>query len=312
MCPQCGEPITVPVPDSVVDSDRFDDPDNEIPVSEEQSFLAESPVREEHSFLAGGSVNCPMCGATVEENTKKCSHCGETLQASAGKQWEHRIINVGDVFSRSWNLYKENLGMCIGASLLSYLMMFVGMVAIGMVLFAIGFAGFAVAGQNNQALLIPMVILLYVVAIIVIYFVQFYFLLGLQSVMLQMTKGLNPGIGELFSCGRFVWRMFLCSLVFGILIMLGFVCLVIPGIIIMLMFWPYSFLLIDRNLPGIESFTKVRSYTKGNLWTLTLIFLASFGIYIVGASMTYGIGAIFVLPFLVLVQTVTYAEMTNQ
>ncbi len=314
-CPQCGEPITVPVSDAVDTGDGFngfDNSDAEAPVSEEQSFLAESPVREEDSFLASGTTDCPMCGATIKAVAVKCRFCGETLQPSTEKGLEHRIINVSDVFSRAWEIYKSNLGMCIGASLLSYFLMMVCMITVIAVLFGIGFAGFAVAGKNNEAMLIPMMILLYGVGMVAIYFVQFYFLLGLQSVMLKMTKDLNPGISELFSCSRFVWRMFLCSLVFGILIALGLVCLVIPGIIVMLMFWPYSFLLIDRDLPGIDSFTEIKKYTKGNLGSLTLIFLASFGIYILGSSLTYGFGAIFLLPFLVMVQTVAYAEMTNQ
>lgn len=314
-CPQCGEAITVPVSDSVESDagfDGFDNPDAESPVSEEQSFLADGPVKEEDSFLASGTIDCPMCGTTIKSIAKKCRFCGETLQASEDQNFEPRIINVSDVFSRAWELYKSNLGLCIGASLLSYLLMMVCMITVFAVLFGIGFAGFSVAGKNNEAMLIPMVILLYVVGLVTIYFIQFYFLLGLQSVMLQMTKGLNPGISELFGCSRFVWRMFLCSLVFGILIVLGLVCLIIPGIIVMLMFWPYSYLLIDRDLPGIDSFTEIKKYTKGNLGSLALIFLASFVIYILGSSLTYGIGAIFLLPFLVMVQTVTYAEMTNQ
>ena len=49
-CPQCGEPIDVPLPGGVASDDGFDgfdEPASETPVSEEQSFLGESSVREE-------------------------------------------------------------------------------------------------------------------------------------------------------------------------------------------------------------------------------------------------------------------------
>jgi hypothetical protein len=52
--------------------------------------------------------------------------------------------------------------------------------------------------------------------------------------------------------------------------------------------------------------------TKGNLLSIFLIFLASAGIFLLGTVLTLGIGLIFLIPFLVLVQTVTYAEMTSQ
>jgi len=78
------------------------------------------------------------------------------------------------------------------------------------------------------------------------------------------------------------------------------------------MFWPYPYLLIDRNLPGIQSFTESRKITQGNLLNLFGVFLASLGIILLGGLLTLGIGFIFLLPFAFLIQTVAYAEMTSQ
>tara|TARA_R110002111_G_scaffold168038_1_gene233752 strand:- start:3591 stop:4607 length:1017 start_codon:yes stop_codon:yes gene_type:complete len=312
-CPQCGEPIDVPIPEAATDDEfeGFDEIKAENAVSEEQSFLAASPVREEDSFLAEGKIDCPMCGALIQASTKKCQFCGETLKASARRRqhWEPRIINVGEVFSRSWELFKENLGMCIAAPLLALILYVLGVVVATVVLGVLSVLAQSVAGPEMRAILnIPIVLFFYAM----IYLIVFYLQLGMQRVMLQITQGQDPGMGMLFSGGPFLWRMFLCSIIFGIVTSVGYLFLIIPGIILALMFWPFSYLLIDRDLPGIESFTEVRKVTQGNLLSVFLIFLTSFGIAILGTVLTLGIGAVFVLPYLVLVQTVTYAEMTSQ
>lgn len=313
-CPQCGEPITVPNPEVETSHDEgfdgFDEFDeSESPVSEEQSFLASDPIREEDSFLAGGTVDCPMCGATLEANAKKCAHCGETLKASRSKVWGPRIISVGDVFSRSWELYKQNMGLCIGASCLAMMLYIFGAIGVSIIQLIFNVVVINVVGQELLAVLVIPFGLLTQFAV---YLILFYLQLGVQSVFLQIIQGRDPGIGELFSGWPFLWRMVLCSLVFSIVTVLGYILLIIPGIILVLMFWPYSYLLIDRDLPGIESFTESRKITSGNKLSMFLINLASFGIGVFGTILTLGIGAIFVFPYLAFLQGVAYAEMTNQ
>ncbi len=313
-CPQCGEPIDVPIPQAATEdgSDGFDEFDDTVP--EEQSFLAESPVREEDSFLAAGNIDCPMCGALIQPGAKKCQYCGETLQASVRSfhHWEPRIISVGEVFSRSWELYKENLGMCLAAPLLGNILTYVASIAVYLFFIVMFFVAAAIAGQNNQAVIIPTLILFYLAAIAGVIIVSLFFQLGMQQVLLQIAQGRNPGMSELFSGGRFLWRMVACSLLLGMAVMVGMLLLVIPGIILLLMFWPYSYVLIDRNLPGIKSFSEARNVTRGNLMSLTAIFLLIFVIYFVGTIITLGIGAIFALPFCMLVMSVAYTEMTSQ
>ncbi|MFK7779331.1 MAG: hypothetical protein QM501_14590 [Gimesia sp.] len=302
-CPQCGEPIDVPLSAEVTSSDDgFDEPESKTPVSEEQSFLADSPVREEDSFLSQGNTDCPMCGASVPGGASKCQACGETLKAS-GKSghWEPRIINIGDVFSRSWGLFKSNLGMCLATSFLAFVIYVVVIIAV-----VVG-SGVLVAMLGNDFAIIAKLLIN-----IVIYFVVFMLQLGVQKIFLQITRGEPTEISTLFSGGPYLWRMLLCTFIFGIVTLIGYVFLIIPGIILALMYWPYSFLLIDRDLPGIQSFTESKKATQGNLLNLFGIYLATIGIFLIGGIVTLGIGFIFLFPFMILVQTVTYAEMTSQ
>ena len=94
--------------------------------------------------------------------------------------------------------------------------------------------------------------------------------------------------------------------------LLGYILLIIPGIILALKFWPYSYLLIDRDLPGIQSFTESKKVTQGNLLSLFAIYLATIAIVLIGGIITLGIGFIFLVPYSFLIFTVAYAEMTSQ
>lgn len=341
-CPQCGEPILVPAPEPSPSAqtddgfDEFDRLDSETPVPEDQSFLAEGPVREEDSFLAGNQTDCPMCGESSPAGSKRCQHCGEMLQKG---EWVPRKIKVGDVFSRTWEVYKANLGSIIGIHILAYVLYVVAAVVVMLILMAIGFAGALVLGlgQGDQSLIVVFGVIFYFVAILIIYSIVFYLMLGVMKYLLKMVRGEHPEMGEIFSGGPFLGRMILCSIVFGLAYMAGLVAFIIPGLIIVFMFWPYAFLLIDRDLPGIDAFTESRKVTAGNKFSMFLIYLIMVGVSIVpyllllammssaeqagGPAQTmvflmfFGFMAfiyLMVIPFYSVLGTVSYAEMTYQ
>tara|TARA_R110002095_G_C4250867_1_gene240060 strand:- start:3310 stop:4317 length:1008 start_codon:yes stop_codon:yes gene_type:complete len=309
-CPQCGEPIDVPQPADDQGFDGFDEFDESVP--EEESFLAGGTTREEDSFLSGGSIDCPMCGAPVPAGAQKCQACGEALKASrrSGRgHWEPRVFSIGAVLSRAWEVYKANLGMVLAVPLLAGGIYFVASIVIGIASAVIG-AVLAGGVGNDVAPLVQIPVAL--VQNLIIYSIFFYLQLGGQLVFLQIVRGESPDLSVMFNGGPFFWRMFLCSMIYGILIFVGMILLIIPGIVVALMFWPFSFILIDRNLPGIESFSESRKVTSGNLLNLLGLSLALGGISILGGIVTLGIGLIFIMPFTYMAQTVAYAEMTSQ
>lgn len=315
-CPQCGEPITVPAAETPADDgfDGFDEVEESVP--EQESFLAGDAIPEENSFLAGQTTDCPMCGEAVPAGASKCPACGETLKAtsrSGGKRWEPRIMNISDVFSRSWEVYKANLGLAIAVPLVAGVIYMFGAFVIGMIM---GLMQVALVGGNpgnpGQGGDIGVALLFAMIQNIFVYSIYFYLQLGGQMVFLQLVRGENPEFSVLFNGGPYFLRMFACSIIFGILVALGMVLLIIPGIILALMFWPYSFVLIDRNLPGIESFSEAKKVTAGNLLNAFGLFLILWLITVFGVIITLGIGAIFIMPFTYMVQTVAYAEMTSQ
>ncbi|WP_298868799.1 hypothetical protein [uncultured Gimesia sp.] len=324
-CPQCGEPIDVPLPKDVGSDDIL------------AVFEIETPICEEQSFLAEKSISCQMCDELNPAGSMACSACGEVLLKSKVKREGIRsqTIRVGDVLSRSWELYKQNLGMCLAAPFLANIL---STIAVG---FIVGFAmllyaALLVVFQNSPLAQVGAVAVLCLFVIPLVIMAVSYFEIGKQSLLLKIALGEKPGVSELFSGRPFLGRMILCSLLFELIVGFGNAIFILIGFFLTLLFWPYPFLLIDQNLPGADAFVKSTKITNGNLLSVALIMLTIFfsvilipaaciglgfilvkyaGIpllYIMGTGVFLGIVfSVFVYTFQLLVKAVTYAEITR-
>lgn len=331
-CPQCGEPIDVPMPldlgsESIIDvfDDFDDDLDQKIPIQEEQGFLAEKSIR------------CQMCGEMNPARALVCSACGEVLLKPKPPRdgIRSQTIQVGDVFSRSWQLYKQNLAMCLVAPFLANLL---ATIAVGLI---IGFAmllylALLLVFQDNPLVHIGIVVVLCLFMIPLVVIAVSYFELGKQSLLLKISLGEQPGVSELFSGRPFLGRMILCSLLFELIVGFGNAIFILIGFFLTLLFWPYPFLLIDQNLPGADAFVKSTKITSGNLISVALIVIniicsmilipaAYLGLGyilieyagvplfpIMGTGIFLGIVfSVFIYTFQLLVKAVTYAEITR-
>lgn len=276
-----------------------------------------------------------MCGEEAPAGALNCDYCGETLQTTGPGSGELRKIEVGVVFSRAWAVYKSNFGRVIGVHFLAYILAILCSVAVLILFIVLGVGAVTLLGEPEPGVLIALGILGYIVVLLINAVFQFYFLLGVLSYILKLVRGEHPSFNELFSGWPYLGRMLLCSLLFILMYTLGYICLIIPGIIIALMFGAYPYLLIDRNLPGIESLTQSRKITQGNLMSLFLISLvlggSAFIPYLLLVTMEIRLNQggpplegpvlmlgflafvyLFLIPFSVLVGGTCYAEMTNQ
>ena len=125
-CPGCGEAVAVPVP--------VEEPAEE-PVAEESdgNVAAEDVTPEEdgtddavasHNDVAAanaplavsrrtrGTKFCPVCGETIKAVAIRCRYCGEDV---AEVEQLPQTLEFGEVFSASWKLFSDNLGLHIAA-----------------------------------------------------------------------------------------------------------------------------------------------------------------------------------------------------
>ncbi|WP_145456048.1 hypothetical protein [Gimesia panareensis] len=324
-CPQCGETISVPVQDDSLAADAFDDFFEDVALQKTSQELV--PVSE--------TVECPMCGAVNPEEEFECVSCGEELQQTQSAQNEFQSIRAKDVFGRSWELFWQYPGVCLLGPLLAnilYVLVCILMFVIGLLVFM----GLSLVMPENSLLLVLPMIFLGLIALVMLLYVVAYFELGKVILFMRVAQDEQPALSNIFAGGQFTGRMVLCSLLFELLIFFANMVFVLAGYALALLFWPYPYLLVDRNLPGVESFGKAVDVTKGNLITLFLVFLSLFGLVIleavaliglaylmvaqlslppepvVGVACLLGVaGGLFLYSFLQLVKAVAYVQITR-
>ncbi len=105
-CPGCGQQIEVP---SISDF-RYQETDAEVTGPIDYGDV---------DVISEETKPCPMCGQEVKAAAVKCRFCGEEFgpQPLADGEIRPTVIDVGEVMGTSWDIFKANLGSCVGATI---------------------------------------------------------------------------------------------------------------------------------------------------------------------------------------------------
>ena len=300
-CPGCGEVLTVPEPDSA----GFDE-------SDVDDRKAPSPPPLPAASDRTGTKTCPMCGAEVSRRAQKCDACGEefdeeSLPRKRSRKRGHQVIDAMDVFSTTWRIFQQNIGLLLGVVGVCFAL---GIVAYG-VMFAVMFA---ITGgmPGERELDQPDTIMIFVVVMFLLIFgvTGLYLNIGINKLMLAIARGDKAELGMIFGGGRYVARAFLVGFLYQLMVTAGSYCCVIPGILLTLMFWPYLYIIVDEDCPGMDSLSKAKEITSKNWLSCFVLQLLS---SLVGSLLMLTIiGIPFVLAFNMLVYAVAYCKMSGQ
>ena len=170
--------------------------------------------------------------------------------------------------------------------------------------------------------------------------IQWMFGLGQTLMLLRIVRGEPTSVGDLFSGARYLPRKAAAEIVKGImnvgmlillwiplgvaiagfqrnqeiagLILIGGVVATFIGLIALTVkYWPTTFVLVDRDPPGISCLGEAKAITAGRRWaTVGLAIVA--GLVMLAGYFALCIGWIFSIPVTFVMFAVAYCDMTGQ
>ncbi|REJ69240.1 MAG: DUF975 family protein [Planctomycetota bacterium] len=238
-------------------------------------------------------------------------------------------VDIGDVLSRTWEIYKEQWGMCIAAIMIVYVISG----GVGMVTNIVT----QVAGAIGDPVLI---VLCLVVFQIVGQVFQLWLWLGASLAMLDVARGRKLELSRLFAGGPYLLRSIGAYLLFSLATTavlaafvgipalvafavtqdeqvtlvatgIGVVVALIPFIYISLAMSQYQLLIVDKDAGAIESLQLSWQITKGNKLALFVLGLVAVGLILLG-MLACCVGVFFTAPMTVLLFVVNYLAMSGQ
>lgn len=131
---------------------------------------------------------------------------------------------------------------------------------------------------------------------------------GFIKFFLESTSRKDVEIEMLFS----EYKRFVTMLIFFLLLtvgmVVGFILLIVPGIIFMFgMYMTYFIIVENPEMSAVDAMKLSWKMMKGKKWKFFLLGLRFFGWYLL-AILTLGIGLIWLMPYVMMAQTIFYQE----
>lgn len=273
---------------------------------------------------SGREAKCPQCGAIVKiPEPAAAVHAASPLAPSppdspyasptrlapeasprsVEQVFQPTRIEVGDVLSRTWEIFKLRWLPCVAATWgVPFILAGVCAPFILIVVFT------SMNAQGDAASIVAASLLLGAVAVAA----SVWMALGIHAFMLKLARGEEASARDLFGETSLLVPALLATVLVGAAVMFGFMLLIVPGVILSLMFSQFINVMVDREVGAIEALRLSIAATEGNKVTLLLLGLLMWAVNTVAATLTCGLSALVVAPFISLMGSVAYLAMTGQ
>lgn len=127
---------------------------------------------------------------------------------------------------------------------------------------------------------------------------------------LNLLKGKEANVGQIFTGGRFLLRQIGASIIYAIIVILGIILLVIPGIYLAIRLGQFQNALVEKDLGPIEALKASWQITEGNVINYLALFIISIGIVLLG-MLALLVGLIWAYPTAILANISAYLYMSR-
>lgn len=214
------------------------------------------------------------------------------------ERWE-----VGPVLSGAWQLFKDNLGLILGAMVVTAI--------INGIFTGIGSGLEELIGQSKSGLAALIFGPMRAAVGLLGWIVSVFLSLGMIRLLLNVIRGTGATIADLFSGGRFLVPGVLASLLVGAGVILGLAVLIVPGVILALGWMFVQPLIVDRALGPVEAIQESWRLTRGEKGGLFLWMLVCVGLCLLGL-MACGVGLLVAAPVCGLGTLLIYEDLLDR
>jgi uncharacterized membrane protein len=133
------------------------------------------------------------------------------------------------------------------------------------------------------------------------------------KVALKYVDGENPKeFGALFSgiTPEMLLKLILASILYTLVVVIGFILLIIPGIYLMLRYSQVQYVIIDRDAGVLEAFAESARLTKGVKFAIAGLFLMAIPVLIAGALVLL-VGLLVAVPVVYVAIAHAYRQLTR-
>lgn len=267
-----------------------------------------SPVPESLDRF-GANTACRVCGQVlrledqppIPEPPARVQKQEETAEVEFSGPYP--LPPIDQLLVDAWSLFRGRMGLCIGSFSVSLVLRLLSICP-------------ELYGNHllqNRPLSTSMQVLLALgIAITVVFRIGLFVWLdiGFHQILLKVVRQQPTEMRDLFRGGRFFWRAILCTLLFEIAVLIGLFLGILPGILVALIFWPYLFVLIDNDSPGLTCLPIAAVLTQGNKTALLGVFGICF-LFVLFGFISLIVGALIALPYTFLVFALAYESISH-
>lgn len=134
--------------------------------------------------------------------------------------------------------------------------------------------------------------------------------IGQLKIILKFVDGQKPSFSELFIYYKLLLNYIVGSLVFGLIVAVGFILLIIPGIILSIRLGFYNYYIVDKNMGPFEALKASWAVTKGISWNLFLLGLL-LGLINIAGALALVVGLLVTVPLTTLAHAYVYRKVSR-
>src|SRR5687768_6930359 len=94
--------------------------------------------------------------------------------------------------------------------------------------------------------------------------------IGLTRISLKLYDGQKPELADLFSGSGVFFKYLFTTIVYAVIVAVGFILLILPGIYWAIRFAASTYVVVDKELGPLEALRESWRLTQGHVWELLL------------------------------------------